>query len=120
MFLSRLVGEKKRWREYKARARKLPPNYRSAIDAIERYLNYFGTGGEGTGLYADLIDLFEQAAANSTSVRDLVGDEPAEFVEAFVRNYPKGQWIMRERERLAKAIELASSESGGAGGKPTR
>ena len=36
-----------------------------------------------------------------------------EFIEVFVRNYPKGQWIIRERERLTNAIERAAGEDTG-------
>jgi hypothetical protein len=50
-FIAKVVGEKRQWREYKARARQLPASYRTALDALERYLNYFGTGGDGTALY---------------------------------------------------------------------
>ncbi len=112
-FISTVIGEKGQWREYKARAKRLPPSYRTAIDALERYLNYFGTGGGGTSLYEDLIDLFEQSAANGTPVREIVGEDPVEFIETFVRNYPKGKWIIRERERLTNAIDRAAGEDTG-------
>jgi hypothetical protein len=36
-----------------------------------------------------------------------------EFAEAFLRNYPAGQWITRERERLPRAIERAAGEDTG-------
>jgi DNA-binding ferritin-like protein (Dps family) len=109
-FISKVIGEKGQWREYKARVRQLPASYRTAVDALERYLNYFGTGGGGTAIYEDLVDLFEQSAANGTPIREIVGDDPVEFIEAFVRNYPKGQWIIRERERLNNAINRAAGE----------
>jgi DNA-binding ferritin-like protein (Dps family) len=112
-FISKVIGPKRRWRAYKARARQLPASYRTAVDALERYLNYCGTGGDGTAIYADLIDLFEQGAANGTPVREIVGEDPVEFVEEFVRNYPKGQWIIRERERLISAIDRAAGEDTG-------
>jgi len=112
-FISKVVGEKGQWREYKARVRRLPPSYRTAVDALERYLKYFGTGGGGTAIYEDLIDLFEQSAASRTPIREIVGEDPVEFIEAFVRNYPKGQWIIRERERLTNAIERAAGEDTG-------
>jgi hypothetical protein len=70
-------------------------------------------GGGGTAIYEDLIDLFEQSAANGTPIRQIVGEDPVEFIEAFVRNYPKGQWIIRERERLNNAIERAAGEDTG-------
>ncbi len=63
-FISKIVGPTGNWRETKARARNLPAAYRTALDALERYLNYLGPGGDGGSIYADLIDLFEQSAAN--------------------------------------------------------
>jgi len=113
-FISKVIGPKRQWRAYKAHAKQLPASYRTALDAIERYLNYYGgTGGDGTALYGDLIDLFEQSAANGTPIREIVGEDPVEFIETFVRNYPKGQWIIRERERLTSAIERAEEGDGG-------
>jgi DNA-binding ferritin-like protein (Dps family) len=109
-FISKVIGEKGQWRQYKARTRQLPASYRTAVDALERYLMYFGTGGGGTAIYEDLVDLFEQSAANRTPIREIVGEDPVEFIEVFVRNYPKGQWIIRERERLTSAIERAAGE----------
>jgi len=117
-FIAKVIGPKRQWREYKARGRQLPASYRTALDALERYLNYYGgTGGDGTALYGDLIDLFEQSAANGTPIRDIVGEDPVEFIETFVRNYPKGRWIIRERERLTNAIERAAGEDTGKEGR---
>ena len=110
-FPSKVIGPKRRWREYKARGRQLPASYRTALAALERYLNYCGgTGGDGTALYGDLVDLFEQSAANRTPIREIVGEDPVEFIETLVRNYPEGQWSIRERERLTNAIERAAEE----------
>ena len=61
----------------------------------------------------DLADLFEQSAASGTPVREVVGEDPVEFAEAFLRNYPEGQWITRERDRLTSAIERAAGEATG-------
>jgi DNA-binding ferritin-like protein (Dps family) len=114
-FTSKVVGDKRRWREYKARTRQLPENYRTAIDALERYLMYFGPadGDSAASLVEDLADLFEQAAADGTPIREIVGEDPVEFVEAFLQNYSKGGWVTRERERLVNAIARAEGEDGG-------
>ena len=114
-FTSKVIGDKKRWRQYKARKEQLPANYRTAIDAVERYLMYFGRG-DGAGwasMLEDLADLFEQSAANGTTIREIVGEDPVEFVEAFVQNYPEGRWITRERDRFISAIERAAGEDTG-------
>jgi DNA-binding ferritin-like protein (Dps family) len=114
-FTSKVVGDKRRWREYKARTRQLPENYRTAIDALERYLMYFGPadGDSAASMFEDLADLFEQAAADGTPIREIVGEDPVEFVEAFLQNYSKGGWVTRERERLVNAIARAEGEDGG-------
>ena len=112
--LAKVVGDKKRWRQYKARVRALPENYRSAVDAIERYLMYFGRG-DGTGwasMLEDLVELFERAAADGTPIREILGDDPAEFVDTFVQNYPEGRWRIRERQRLISGIARAAGEDG--------
>jgi DNA-binding ferritin-like protein (Dps family) len=107
------VDDKKRWRQYKARIKQLPDNYRAAAEAVERYLMYAGGIANGEAMVSmleDLADLFEQSAANGTPIRGVVGEDPVEFVEEFVRNYSGGQWINKERDRLNQAIDAAAGD----------
>jgi DNA-binding ferritin-like protein (Dps family) len=117
-FISKVIGPKKRWRAYKARVRQLPGNYRMAVDAIERYLMHFGPmdGDNAASLLEDVADLFERAAADGTPIREIVGDDPVEFVEALIQNYEKGGYVTRERNRLCNSIERAAGEDTGKGG----
>ena len=110
--ISKLIGDKRRWRQYKARTRELPESYREAVEALERYLMCFGPGNADTAssMFEDLADLFEQSAATGTPVRAIVGEDPVEFAEAFLRNYPEGSWINRERVKLTSAIERVAGE----------
>lgn len=115
-FIAKVVGEKRQWRQHKMRTRELPASYRSAVEALERYLMSCGPGGDGdraASMFEDLLDLFEQSAANGTPIREIVGEDPVEFLEAFVRNYPDGQWRIRERKRLISAIERAAGDNTG-------
>jgi DNA-binding ferritin-like protein (Dps family) len=111
---SKMIGDKRRWRDYKARSAKLPANYRAAVEAFERYLMRFGPGDaeSAISIFENVADLFEQSAADGTPIRDVVGDNPVEFIEALLRNYPDGDWITREQDRLTKAVDAA------AGGEP--
>ena len=112
-FISKVIGSKRQWRTYKARVRQLPENYRTAVDAIERYLMHFvpADGDSAASQFEELADLFERAAADGTPIREIVGDDPVEFVEAFARNYTKGGYVPdRARERLITAIERAERE----------
>jgi DNA-binding ferritin-like protein (Dps family) len=111
-FTSKVIGDKRRWREYKARTQQLPENYRTAIDALERYLMFFGSadGDSAASMFEDLAYLFERAAADGTPIREIVGEDPVEFAEAFLQNYSKGGWVTREQERLTQTIERITSE----------
>jgi len=113
MFVARMIEEKRRYRQHKARIKQLPENYRTALEALERYLMYYGAITKGNILVSmleDLADLFEQSAANGTPIRAIVGEDPVEFVEALIQNYEKGGYVTRERERLTKAIDHAAGD----------
>ncbi|MFJ1768179.1 DUF1048 domain-containing protein [Amycolatopsis sp. NPDC088138] len=110
---ARVIGDKRRWRAYKARTKRLPENYRMAVGALERYLMFFGAadGDSAATMFEDLADLFERAAADGTAIREIVGDDPVDFAEAFIQNYTKGGWVIRERDRLTNGIKRAEEAS---------
>ena len=113
---TRWIEQKKQYRQYKARIERLPASYRTAVAGMERYTNYLGGLGDGDSILSmlsDLADLFELAAANGTPIREIVGADPVEFAEAFLRNYPAGHWITRERDRLTRAVEQTEAEDTG-------
>jgi len=115
------IGDKRRWRQYKVRTKQLPADYRTAVEALERYLTYFGAITKGDTLMSmleDLADLFEQAAADRTQIRAIVGDDPVEFAETFLANYSEGQWINKERKRLSDAIDSVARDVPGSEGAP--
>jgi len=115
-FISKVIGPKRRWREYKARVKQLPEDYRTAVDAIERYLMHFvpADGDSAVSEFEDLADLFERAAADGTPIREIVGEDPVEFVEAFAQNYTKGGYVPdRAREQLISAIKRTVAEDKG-------
>ena len=111
-FIAKVIGPKRRWRAYKARVRQLPENYRTTVEAIERYLMHFGPmdGDSAVSVLEDVADLFERAAADGTPIREIVGEDPVEFVEALVGNYEKGGYVALERERLTSAIARAEEQ----------
>ena len=67
-------------------------------------------------LFEDVADLFERAAADGTPIRELVGEDPVEFVEALIRNYDKGGYVAREQRRLIDAIDRAVADESGSQG----
>jgi len=119
--VEKVVGDKRRWRAYKARVAALPPGHRQAAEAVERYLMHAGGVADGSiaaTMLEDLADLFEQSVAGGTSVRSVVGDDPVAFVEDFVRSYDEGSWLRKERARLVAGVEAAEAASDEGGGRP--
>ncbi len=112
------IEQKQQYRRYKARVAALPPSYQATAAALMRYMNHLGGMDDADSIMTmldDLADLFEQAVADGTPIRDIVGPDPVEFAEAFLSNYPSGRWITKERDRLTRAIAEAEAESDAAG-----
>ncbi len=104
---TKLIGDKRRWRAYKARTRQLPATYRTAIKGLERYLLRFGPtdADASASTFEDLVARFEQAAATGTPVRELIGDNPVTFVNGFLQRNPKDSGMpTREQEQLISEI----------------
>ncbi|EGD53749.1 DUF1048 domain-containing protein [Gordonia neofelifaecis] len=121
MFVTKMLDDKRRYREFKAHKKALPRDYEIAVDAIERYMMYFGSGTADAVLdmLADLIEVFEQGVADGTPIRTLVGDDPVDFAETLLQNYPEAQWIGKERRRLADAIVEAEAVGDPENGAPS-
>ncbi|WP_241387458.1 DUF1048 domain-containing protein [Rhodococcus sp. CH91] len=105
--------QKKQYKRHSARIDSLPEPYDTAAKAVLRYLNYSSGLTDGATLVTmvgDLADLWERAALDGTPVREIVGDDPVDFAETFVRAYTGKHWIDKERARLTEAIENAERE----------
>ncbi len=104
------LEQKRQYKQYRVRIDALPEPYRPVAKALQRYFMYSGGFVDGETflkMFADFVDLWERAAADGTPVSAIVGDDPVEFAETFVRSYSGKQWIDKERARLTKAVEEA-------------
>jgi DNA-binding ferritin-like protein (Dps family) len=107
------LDQKKQYRQYRARMEALPEPYLTAAKALHRYFMYnVGTPTDQSALtmFSDFVDLWERAAADGTPVRQIVGEDPVEFADAFVQAYVGKRWIDKERARLTKAIDSVAGE----------
>ncbi|MBN9176790.1 MAG: DUF1048 domain-containing protein [Microbacterium sp.] len=115
-WIEKLTGsleQKKQYKQAIARMEALPAPYRDAAMAYHRYFMYsagFLDGDTMVTLFADFADLWDRAAADATPLRDIVGADPVEFGEEFVKAYSGRQWIDKERTRLTDAIAKAERE----------
>ncbi len=109
------LEQKKQYRQDRARIAGLADPYRTAAQAMHRYLMYAGGITDGDTLvtmFGDLADLWERAAVDGTPLRDIVGDDPVEFADSFARAYLGKQWIDTERARFVRAIDEAERGAG--------
>ena len=107
------LEEKRQYKQYRARMDALPEPYRTAAQALHRYLTYYGGMTQGATLVTmmgDSVELWERAAADGTPLRAILSDDPVEFAETFAQAYSGRHWIDRERARLIKSI--ADAERG--------
>ncbi|MFJ3491777.1 DUF1048 domain-containing protein [Leifsonia aquatica] len=107
------LEQKKQYRQYRARLEALPEPYNAVAKAVQRYFMYNGGVEDGDTLVTmmgDFVDLWERAATDGTPVRDIVGEDPVEFAEAFAEAYTGKRWIDKERARLKAAVEAAETK----------
>ena len=107
--ITKVIGDKRAWRDYKARVGALPQPHRTAVDSIERYLLRTGPtdGARLMTMLDDLADLFERGAADGSTVGAVVGDDPVGFADEFKRNYGLGSWLESEQRQLTDAVSQA-------------
>jgi DNA-binding ferritin-like protein (Dps family) len=107
------LEQKKQYRQIKNRLEALPEPYNGVAKATNRYLMYNGGIVDGDTILTmmnDFAELWERAAADGASVREIVGDDPVEFAEAFAAAYVGTRWIDKERARLTEAVDAAERE----------
>ena len=82
-YFKKVAREKREYREAMARVKALPEDYRFVYDKIQHYMwgHVTGDGMDMTVILADLVDLFEQGAADGRDVLDVTGQDVAAFCD---------------------------------------
>lgn len=85
--IKKIMGDKKEYRDQMARVEALPEDYRFVYKKIQNYMWSFA-GGDGFDMLRtqyDLIELFEEGAAQGNHVLDVTGEDVAGFCEELMR-----------------------------------
>lgn len=108
-FLEKVIGDiaaKKEWRATEARAKKLPREYRIVYEEMKKY--FFGGGGVigSTNVFKNIVDLFEEGAANGKPVLEITGEDVAAFCDELVRGEKTYTQDLREKlnQNIAKKL----------------
>ena len=101
-----MKADKAEWNKQQARIKAMPADYQIVIGEVQNYFWQFA-GGDGmdmkAGIY-DLIDFFEEGAANNVPVLDLVGNDVAEFAENALREMQAKRWTDDVKVKINKRV----------------
>jgi len=107
-FIDLIVGsveEKKEWRAMEARAKALPKEYRIVYNEVKHYI-WKSSGLDAIDIFKGLLDLFEEGAANGTSVLEITGENVAAFCDELVKGgktYAE-DWRTKLNKDIAKKL----------------
>ncbi|HJP95963.1 MAG TPA: DUF1048 domain-containing protein [Candidatus Saccharimonadales bacterium] len=87
-FLNKIIGDlegKKEWKALEARAKALPEDYKAVYDEIKHYVWQGGTGVmDPSNMFKQVVERFEDGAAQGKAVLDITGKDVAAFVDSLV------------------------------------
>ncbi|MBC1482239.1 DUF1048 domain-containing protein [Listeria sp. FSL L7-1485] len=98
-------AEKRDYKLYKKRIDDLPEDYRQAMKAIETYLWSFAKGAGMFYILKNVLEMFENAAADKLELKEVVGDDLAEFADNLLLEFPEETWLDKERKKLRKSMK---------------
>lgn len=103
--IKKMIQEKREYRAYKKRVNNLPEEYKKAMKAIENYMWSYAKGSGMLELLRNILEMFENSASDGLSVRDVVGDDIAEFADSILAEFPEETWMDKMRKKLRDSIE---------------
>ena len=78
------IDDKKEWMALEKRAKALPRDYKIAYNEIKHYL-WKSSGIISIDPFKNLLELFEDSAANGKLVLEITGDNVAAFCDELIR-----------------------------------
>ncbi len=86
--IKKIIQEKREYKQQMARVDGLPKDYQFVFKKIQNYCWMFaaGSGFDMMQIHYDLIELFEQGAADGQSVLEITGEDVATFCEELLKN----------------------------------
>jgi DNA-binding ferritin-like protein (Dps family) len=104
--------EKREWREHVRRTKALPPDYRTVMTQIEKFMWNFAANSEMIAVFDGVLELFEEGAASGRSVLDVTGDDIAGFALNVMAEAQAATWTGKKAEELNAAIHKSLASEG--------
>ena len=107
-FWEKITGSdmKKEWKEFAARAKKLPADYQKAWEEINAHLWQHSdfTGRNLMPILDGVLGLLEETAAEGQSVQDVLGNDIEGFCSALAGEEGAKSYRDKSREQLNNAV----------------
>lgn len=103
--LKTIKKDKAEYRAYLGRIKALPDDYRYVFEKATHYMWSLSGGGDGydmLGLQSNLLELFEESAADGKGVLEITGEDVAAFCDELLRNAKT--WTENHRDSLNRDI----------------
>lgn len=89
MGIQDIIEGKRQWRAHVARVKALPSDYQIVYKEIQRYFFKVGPTDLADGpLLPELVDFFEEGAAEGKAVLELIGTDVAAFCDDLIKDTP--------------------------------
>lgn len=105
-----LIGDKKRYRQFKRDIAALPQPYGDTLLALEKYIWNFAASGSIMDALEGILQLFQESAAEGLPVAQVIGGDPVEFAESIMAQYPDELWMSKMQKKLRLQVREAQNE----------
>jgi DNA-binding ferritin-like protein (Dps family) len=111
--IPRMIEEKRVYRQQMARVDALPDDYRYVFKKIQHHMWMFaaGSGYDMMKIHYELIELFEEGAANGKGVLEVTGKDVAAFCDELLRSTQT--YTENWREKLNRDVAERLGKKGG-------
>ncbi len=86
--INKMIKSKREYKKQMERVKALPEDYQYVFKRIQEHMWQFvsGSGYDIMEVHSDLIELFEEGAANGKGVLEITGSDVAGFIDELLKN----------------------------------
>lgn len=103
--LKKIIGDKKQYHAFKRAEKALPQPYRGTLEALEKYMMNFAKGDGFMAILEELLEMFQESAAQNIPVTNIIGSDPVAFCDEIMAQYPDELWLVTYQNRLRQKIK---------------
>ncbi|KRL85860.1 DUF1048 domain-containing protein [Lacticaseibacillus pantheris] len=105
--INNMIKDKKRYKQFTKDVAALPAPYAATVTALTKYMWNFARSGAMMDVLEEILRIFQENAAENVPVLQIVGDDPVEFAENIMAQYPDELWLIKYRNQLRKQVAEA-------------